>query len=304
MIDFIGDVHGHADALEALLKKMGYEKNGSSYRHPERKVLFIGDYIDRGPKIKETLHIVRNMVEADQAIALMGNHEYNAIAFHLESKNGGHLRKHTIKNISQHADTLLQFKKHEKEYKDYIQWFMTLPLFYENEHFRAVHACWDDEQIGILSQHLQNATLSEAQFHEASNEGTDLFQAIEDTLKGKELRLPKEVTFKDKDDQPREHTRIKWWEDYAQHDYQSISVHQKGIPEIPLDHSLLKAQDYYRPTEKPVFFGHYWLTGEPKLYRDNVCCLDFSVANKGVLAAYRWDGEEKLHDEHWLYVNS
>ena len=57
MIDLIGDVHGHADELEELLRKLGYSKNDKVYSHPNRKVLFVGDYIDRGPKIRETLEI-------------------------------------------------------------------------------------------------------------------------------------------------------------------------------------------------------------------------------------------------------
>lgn len=58
MIDFIGDIHGHADQLEELLLKLGYSKPNEFYvhTHPERKVLFVGDYIDRGPKIRETLN--------------------------------------------------------------------------------------------------------------------------------------------------------------------------------------------------------------------------------------------------------
>ena len=43
MIDFIGDIHGHADELEALLQKLGYSKSAGVYQHPERKALFIGD---------------------------------------------------------------------------------------------------------------------------------------------------------------------------------------------------------------------------------------------------------------------
>ena len=99
MIDFIGDIHGHADELKALLKKLGYTLKNGAYKHPERKVLFIGDYIDRGPKIKETLQIVRAMVENDNAIALMGNHEYNAICFHYKETEARQLRKHSKKNI-------------------------------------------------------------------------------------------------------------------------------------------------------------------------------------------------------------
>ena len=115
MIDIIGDIHGYADTLEALLQKMGYEKQKGTYTHPDRKVLFVGDYIDRGPQIKETLGIVRAMVDNEQAIALMGNHEYNALCFHFQETEGGHLRKHDIKNIIQHYETLKQFQNRQKE---------------------------------------------------------------------------------------------------------------------------------------------------------------------------------------------
>ena len=55
MIDFIGDIHGHADKLEKLLIKLGYTQVDGAYSHPDRKVLFVGDYIDRGPKIREKI---------------------------------------------------------------------------------------------------------------------------------------------------------------------------------------------------------------------------------------------------------
>ena len=98
MTDLIGDIHGHADKLEELLLKWGYAKSKGAYEHPKRKVLFVGDYIDRGPKIRETLAIVKAMVDAGNAVALMGNHEYNALCFHYQDTKGGHLRKHLIKN--------------------------------------------------------------------------------------------------------------------------------------------------------------------------------------------------------------
>lgn len=97
MFDFIGDIHGHADKLEELLLKLGYTKTNGIYSHPDRKVLFVGDYIDRGKKIKETLEIVKAMVDSENAIALLGNHEYNALCFHFQETEGGHLRKNLFK---------------------------------------------------------------------------------------------------------------------------------------------------------------------------------------------------------------
>ena len=109
MIDFIVDIHGHADKLKAFLKKISYVFKNGSYNHPERKVLFVADYIDRRPQLRETLEIVKAIVDSGNAIALMGNHKYNALCFHVTETAGGHLRKHSIKNIIQHYQALLQF---------------------------------------------------------------------------------------------------------------------------------------------------------------------------------------------------
>ena len=63
-IDFIGDIHGHADELVELLEvQLGYSLNDGYYQHPERKAFFVGDFIDRGPQIKEVLEIVRPMID-------------------------------------------------------------------------------------------------------------------------------------------------------------------------------------------------------------------------------------------------
>src|SRR4051794_116693 len=88
MYDLIGDIHGHADELEQLLEGLGYHRHAGVYRHPERKVIFLGDFIDRGPKIRQVLEIVRPMLEEGHALAVMGNHELNALAFHTEDPDG------------------------------------------------------------------------------------------------------------------------------------------------------------------------------------------------------------------------
>lgn len=98
-IDFIGDIHGYADELEQLLAKLGYNKSKGYYSHPnERQVIFVGDFIDRGPKIFQTLKIVKQMCDNGTAQAVMGNHEYNAILFHTKNtKDGGYFRTHCFK---------------------------------------------------------------------------------------------------------------------------------------------------------------------------------------------------------------
>jgi hypothetical protein len=50
MYDIIGDIHGYAFPLKRMLGKLGYKKRGDSWHQPGRKVIFVGDYIDRGRK--------------------------------------------------------------------------------------------------------------------------------------------------------------------------------------------------------------------------------------------------------------
>ena len=74
--DIIGDVHGCCDELEQLLARLGYELVEGHYQHPEtRKAIFLGDLVDRGNRIVDTVNLVRLMVKAGTAICVPGNHE-------------------------------------------------------------------------------------------------------------------------------------------------------------------------------------------------------------------------------------
>jgi protein phosphatase len=74
--DIIGDVHGCCDELEALLAALGYGRDGAAWAHPEgRRAVFVGDLVDRGPRVLDALTLVRTMVEAGHALAVPGNHD-------------------------------------------------------------------------------------------------------------------------------------------------------------------------------------------------------------------------------------
>ena len=116
--DLIGDIHGYATTLKALLTKLDYHFEEGAYRHPERKVIFLGDFIDRGPEIRETLQTVRAMVDGGSALAVMGNHEFNALAYHAPDGQGDYLRKHTPAKIEQHRATMEQLGTPYPEHLD------------------------------------------------------------------------------------------------------------------------------------------------------------------------------------------
>ena len=121
--DIIGDIHGHADTLRALLARLGYVERNGAYRHPERRVIFVGDFIDRGPKIRETLRIVGAMVDAGTALAVMGNHEFNAIRYHTRGPDGEPLREHSETKKAQHQRTLDQLAEpFPDEWSEWLAW--------------------------------------------------------------------------------------------------------------------------------------------------------------------------------------
>ena len=80
--DVIGDLHGHAKELRTLLARLGDEERNGVYVAQGRKAIFVGDFVDRGPAIREVVQIARAMVSRDAALAILGNHEFNALCYH------------------------------------------------------------------------------------------------------------------------------------------------------------------------------------------------------------------------------
>lgn len=305
MFDIIGDIHGHADELIALLSKLGYSPRDGVYGHPERRVIFLGDFVDRGPKIHETLEIVRGMVETDAALTVMGNHELNAMAFHTAhpSQPGEHLRPHTAKNEKQHGQTLVQLS--DSQLSDALAWFRTLPMWLELDGLRAVHACWDDTAIDQIEIQLQQAGgLTDLLLASACLAGEPLFHSVEAILKGKEMQLPVGYSFQDKDGHERTKTRTRWFLAADGHTFGSYAMTDHLACDVPLGEDVLAASRPYGETERPVFLGHYWLKeATPRRLARNVACVDYSVAKGGFLCAYRWDGEQELRDENFVYLS-
>ena len=304
MYDLIGDIHGHADELVQLLETLGYGKVQGAYRHPERKVIFLGDFIDRGPKIRQVLETVRPMIEERTALAVMGNHELNALAYHTEDPEtpGQYLRRHSPKNEHQHRQTLEQLKP--QELRSYLEWFRTLPMWLDLDGVRAVHACWDDRKIGKIANAIEeHGGITSAFLQSACLEGRSLIGPVEVVLKGKEAALPDGITFSDKDGHVRTSTRIRWYLSPNGHSYRTYALTDEIACDLELDATVIAEADPYPITAKPVFVGHYWLSADrPEILAENVACLDFSVAKGGFLCAYRWNGEQKLSNENFVWV--
>lgn len=303
MYDLIGDIHGQALELEALLEKLGYENDSGTYRHAERTVIFLGDFVDRGEHQRRVIELARKMIGAGSALSVMGNHEYNAIAYYTKGDDGSYLRKRNDKNNKQHKEFLEEYESDPVAYSDVIDWFKTLPLWLDLEGLRVVHACWDPEFIEKIQDAYDGSNvLNDAFLHASADRSTWQYEAIETLLKGKEAPLPKGVKFPDKGGHSRHEIRVRWWDKPSTYREAYIGPPQAltHIPDDPIggDHLI-----EYSTTEKPVFLGHYWLDGEPEPLAKNIACLDYSVANKGgKLVAYRWGEEIELDANNFVSV--
>jgi hypothetical protein len=259
------------------------------------------------------------MVDAGSALAVMGNHELNAIAWHTpDARNSGeYLRPHHSpkwgeKNRKQHAAFLAEVEDQPALHSEIIDWFLTLPLWVDLPALHVVHACWHHSFISWLAPRLHTgryltrelmvpATDEPENEEEKDNDTPSIFKAVECLTKGIEVPLPAGHQFRDKDGIVRNRVRVSWWDESADTFRKAAMLsheEREALPDEPLPmHARVSA------ASKPVFFGHYWLTGSPSLQSRRAACLDYSAGKGGPLVAYRFDSEPELVPEHFVWVN-
>ncbi|MDQ0716890.1 protein phosphatase [Streptomyces luteogriseus] len=110
--DIIGDIHGCAAELEALLGKLGYVDGV----HPEgRTAVFVGDLVDRGPDSPGVLRRVMAMVKSGNALCVPGNHE---------NKYGRYLRGRKVQHTHGLAETIEQMAGESEEFLAEVREFL------------------------------------------------------------------------------------------------------------------------------------------------------------------------------------
>jgi hypothetical protein len=302
--DVIGDIHGQYDKLVSLLLRLGYDESSGTWRHPSRIAIFLGDLIDRGPKQMQTVNLVRAMVESGSAQCILGNHEFNAIAWVTPDPEhpGKFLRDHHKQGNREQHQAFLDVVEGTPRQKDITDWFRTLPLWLDLPGLRVVHACWHQEAIDLLRPILgPDQTLTEEVILLGSRKGHPVYEAIEVVCKGPEVPLPPGISFEDKGGKVRHEVRVRWWQEDLS-TYRKAAIGPPGdmamIPDVPLP-TEWKGHQYSGP---PVLFGHYWFAGKPEVISPQFACLDYSVAKDGPLVAYRWDGEKELSSEKMAWV--
>jgi hypothetical protein len=299
--DVIGDIHGQADKLAALLQELGYRRRAGTWVPPHgTTAVFVGDLIDRGPDQLATLDTVRGMVDAGHAHCVMGNHEFNAIAYATRREGSSdYLRPHSERNRKQHSVFLRSVEGNPRKYRELIDWFRTLPVTLDLGVIRAVHAWWNPCFVQLVDEACDGKPLDDAFMHAACTKGSDLYGAMEGLTKGCELKLPDGHSFIDHENVTRHDIRVRWWmqEPVSYQDYAAMDEEQRAqLPDV-----AVPAQHRFAALEgSPVFVGHYWFDGPLRLDSPQVACVDYSAAKTGPLVAYRWQGEAQLTDKHFV----
>ena len=143
-LDIIGDIHGELEALESLLEKLGYDASG---HHPNgRRLVFVGDLIDRGPDSPGVLRAVMRLVESGQAQCITGNHELNAVRDEPNKYRSG--EGWWYGRIEAEYECKL-VDPDEKE-RTFLPFLQALPAALERDDLRVIHACWYEPSVEKL----------------------------------------------------------------------------------------------------------------------------------------------------------
>ena len=163
--DIIGDVHGCADELETLLADLGYRvawsgKDVVVTPPPSRRAIFLGDFVDRGPRSPDVLRIAKSMVDAGTALAVVGNHD-DKLKRHLSGKQ--------VKVAHGLAETIAQLAEEPPEFLRQMRiWLDSLVshLVLDGGKLVVAHAGLKEEMQGRAS----GAVRSFAMYGETSGE--------------------------------------------------------------------------------------------------------------------------------------
>lgn len=129
----MGDIHGRYDKLRKVLSLSGYDPQSD-------RLIFLGDYVDRGPDSCLVVQEVKQLVAAG-AVALYGNHE-DMMLRALKDRHSGQLVKDEVEQWYANGGeiTLASYRSQAKLLDEHLELFAELPLWHEEQGFLFVHA--------------------------------------------------------------------------------------------------------------------------------------------------------------------
>lgn len=272
MIDFIGDIHGDATALFRLLRALNYKRVDGAYRNADGRIaVFTGDLVDTGPENLLVVETVQEMVERGTAKAVMGNHDFNIVAFNRPDPNrpGRFLRNRSAQHTKQCETTQSEIDAQPGRGARALAFLAALPLWLDLPGARVVHAYWDPGAMKVLRPHLTPSnTLTEEGFVLAAARSGAIGDARAQLLSGPEISCE---PYLDRYGHKRTKDRLRWWETEQEH----------------------------HPA--PVFFGHYALP-TPLAPFANAVCVDGGIAKGREIVAYRHALGSLLTRDNYRYA--
>lgn len=311
MYDIIGDIHGSCSTLCALMvKKLGYEYDGKKnvFVHPEgRKPLFIGDIINRGTQNIKTYQIIRTMVDKGLADLIMGNHEFNAILWHMPDPDtpGEFLRKHTDENLAGHTAFIQELEDNPELWQEMLGWFKILPLYkrFDDGKAIAVHACWDHAGIKALEEggYLnQQGVLTKKAWKAIAAKDKDVLDKIRSILRGPKEKLEKDDFVPTEGYKNDGKARCRWWMTHPKKNKHAFigtmlskefakQAYDSGRDKLSEAAQRIRDNLKFLGKQTVVFIGHYSITDEDIHLSDKVFCVDTGCGKGNHLTAYRYD---------------
>lgn len=143
----IGDIHGCYDSLVKLLSKIGLQiANMKAINRMDRKIVFVGDFTDRGDKPVETLKLIMNLIDTGQALSVRGNHDDKLLRA---------LKRNKVKINDDLNYTLREIEKEGIMFKERVKDFLNkLPLWLmlDEDRLFVVHAGMKASLQGVKSK--------------------------------------------------------------------------------------------------------------------------------------------------------
>jgi len=333
-LDIIGDIHGEYNALVALLTHLGYDENG--IHADNRKVVFVGDFVDRGHNSTAVLDLAERWINAGRAVAVLGNHEINLLRNDPKEGSGWFFDERHQDDKEKYGD---YHRPDQAAREKIVKFLSSLPIALERPDLRVIHAAW----CADLIEQIRDRKIGTVQ---------EQFDLLETALLAK---LEERGISADKDQEKSTHAEALRHEStpppflYAHAEYDEamqmgnpLKVLTSGVErKLPDPSGVFRAGGKWRFVERvawwdeydekvPVVVGHYWRSfnqnanaeaHESELFdsvdplawhgkHNNVFCIDFSVGKRwkerregvtknysGKLAALRWPEKTLMFDD-------
>ncbi len=323
-LDIIGDIHGEYDALESLVALLGYDGDGV---HEEgRRLVFVGDFCDRGPDSPAVIAWIERLVRSGRAHAVLGNHELNLLRGDAKDGAGWYFDSRRERDDPKFAP----YARCDEAERARIHAFLdTLPLALERDDLRIVHAAWIADSVDALREQPVGSVLALYKEGERVLAETTQFVALAQRMH--EEQTAHGVDLADPDTTPQFMRALAEYNVFKQMS-NSVRVLTSGVEQV--SGMPFYASGSWRFVERvrwwdayddciPVVIGHYWRRaqavernvageGNEDLFDNvdpfawhgrlnNVFCVDFSVGGRWIerkanaplgvqykLAALRW----------------